>query len=160
MLVAVTLLFGALLTNQDVRASVVRTIVEWYQQFTWFRFEGHVAPLNIEGWRVTYLPDGFVEHQNITLGNLMTIIEFTNDQNETIVLEFAYSEATSISVDNENARYEMVLYHGMEMHVFHDTSGYQRNNILWHNLGYAFLLQSYLPVEDMLRIAVSVVPIQ
>ena len=160
LVVAIALLFGALLANQEVRASVVRTIIEWHQQFTRFRFEGSAVPGNIEGWRISYIPEGFAEYQNTTLGDLLTIIKLVNEQNETVVLEFAYAESMSISVGNNKAEHEIILYSNLELHIFHGTSDYQRNRIVWYNLGYAFLLQSYLPIEDMQRIAVSVIPIR
>ena len=106
------------------------------------------------------MPEGFVENQNTTLGDLLTIIELVNEQNETIVLKFSYAESAAISVGSGNTEHEMVLYSNLELHIFHGMSDYQKNSIVWYNLGYAFLLQSYLPIEDLQRIAVSVVPIQ
>ena len=61
-LIVSTFLFGALMTSQDVRATVVNTIVQWFEQFDFFTSDQADEPTAII--LPSYMPEGFTDIQS------------------------------------------------------------------------------------------------
>lgn len=155
--VTITILFGLLLLNKEVRAAVKNTVIEWYDKFTSIIFhnEDSTTDENKE-WKPGYLPSGYNDGSVETLGRIINI-EFVNDQGDTI--RFSYrpgSGFTNISVDDENHIMENDTINGYTAYILRATDSSFENGITWSMNGYIFSIWSRLPVDELKMIAQSI----
>jgi len=157
-LVSIAVLFGSLLTSQNVRAAVGRTMIEWYDQFTRFSYEGTNTPDEFMDWYPLYIPDGFEESEITDFGDNMKQIRYVSQENgTTIFFEYSQTEGATISIDNEHSVYEPIFIDGIDYQIFRAMSDEYRNKILWRMDGdYRFYLASTIHIDEMIKMAVSV----
>lgn len=55
------LLFATLLFNTEVRATVGKVFIEWYEKFTSFTYTDEEVINEKKDWNLNYLPEGYVE---------------------------------------------------------------------------------------------------
>jgi len=152
MVVALTVLFGALMTVSDVRAVIVKTVIEWFDKFTKFTSE-QADPDEMEEWAPSYIPEGFLETARDNFAGMLTI----SYENENTVIDFTCVVASgSISVDNENQNYFIVEEKDTTYHIFENREIGEMNIIVWDQESYRFSIKSLLPVSDILQVAKSV----
>lgn len=154
--ITLTMLFGALLTDENVRAAVKETVVEWFNTFTRFKFEGKNNANLVSGWHLEYLPDGFTESKSFNLGFGKTII-YTNAQSENLVFTYVPSSDTSIAVNSERADYETFYIEETEYYLFIPQSKELPAIMIWEQGSFAFSLEASLNGDELKAIAVSVV---
>jgi hypothetical protein len=153
-LIAVTLLFGLLLTHPEVQAAVQKVFVEWYDTFTRFAFpDTQVIAPDVE-WQLAYVPEGF-EQSFYAYSNGDTEIEYQNLEGEFIRLQVLPTIQASFSVDNENSNYTVKQVDDVEYQVFSASSDEYVSRILWDKDGYAFMLTSTLTTQEIMEIALS-----
>ncbi len=100
LIIVLGLLFSTLLFNTEVRATVGKVLVEWYEKFTSFTFKDGKVIDKKKDWTLNYLPKGYVLKNFQMLGNI-TNIEFINNQGDKIRFSYRPEESiTNISVDN------------------------------------------------------------
>lgn len=152
-----TLLFGLLLTDAEVRATVGDTIRNWFDGFTRYTFhEDSAADDGIE-WIFGFVPEGFTRVERVDVGDSVLIIYVDAESNE-VMLHYALGTDISFGVDNEQVKFELIYYGGNEYHVYESTSDEFPSRIIWLQDGYAFNLEGYVSVEDLLRMAKTVAP--
>ena len=156
-LLIVTLGFGLLLLNEDVRAAVRQTIIEWNEGFTSFIFQSNhnnVDAVDISDFRVTYIPDGFTE--NIVLETpTIVIIEFTNAIDDLIMLNKGLSEGRTLAVQNAFADHQILENDGIRYHVFVSTRYYAPSQIIWEIGEFSFLLSGEQDPDVLVKMALS-----
>jgi hypothetical protein len=151
---ATAVLFGSLmLFSPQVRATVVKAIVEWFDRFTVFQTTEE-AETELGGWRPAFLPSGYREEET-ELGVDMGSVVYRSPEGESIVLVFARGSNT-ISVDNEGFAYRTAVSDGTEYRLFESETDGKDNAVVWHKDGCGFYLTSGLPVEELLEVALSV----
>ena len=155
--VITSIVFGTLLTNRQVRASVSNAVIEWFDIFT------HISFYNEEGndevlvdWFPTYLPEGFLETDKFMTVDFCSI-EITNQENERIFMDYYFSDEITFSVDNEHSDYSVLFVSGIEYHIFETPSNAERAKVLWQKEGYSFSIESSLATDELMKIATSVV---
>ena len=150
--IAVTILFGILMSVPQVRATVIDTIVEWYDKFTKFTSP---APETIKpNLEPRYIPGGFKEVFRDEVA-MSTDIIYENDAG--IILVFQYSDArNSVSVDNENNHYEILLIDGIEYHIFETIVDRGENTIVWELYGQRNTIFSIISIDELLAVATSI----
>jgi hypothetical protein len=148
--IAVTILFGALLSSPDVRAAVTRTIIRWFEQLALFTSADTVQPG--ERMEPAYLPSGFVEVQRMET-EVMTVIVYMNDAGEIIdctVLPVFHDTASDI----EQREYELLMLDGISYHIL--LANNDVSTLLWETHGNRYTINAELPIEVLLEIARSV----
>ena len=156
LVITLTGFFGALMTSPDVRAAVRQTIIEWYEQFTLFNFTESNELIEFSHWFPTHLPDGFEKEDMLVLGEL-AFLRFLHQDGRYILLQYGIAAGVGFGVDNEYVEFEIVWLNGIEYHILRPTlEGDQYAKILWYADGHAFLLQSSIIAEELLRVAVSI----
>ena len=151
-LIAVTVLFGALMFVPSVRALVIETVTEWYEKFVTFTSRAPEAEkMNLEPG---YLPEGFYEIVRDEVGMTETII-FENGEGKLIVFQSTRT-SDNVSIDNENNNYEVRLIGGIEYHVFAAINSEAENTVLFDIYGQRFIISSSISVDELLFIASSI----
>ncbi len=155
--ITTTLIFGILLFSPEVRAAVKNTVVEWYDKFTSFIFQGEASDTNKKmEWQPEYLPTGYYENFVEKLGK-STNIEYADPQGNIVYLSYRPEENdTNISVDNENHEIESGTINGQEAYIVKATSEEFENGVIWSMEGYTLNLWSKLSVDELIKIAQSI----
>jgi len=156
-LIIISVSFGALLTSPEVRAAVNHTIIEWYENFTLFRY----AEINIKDdsleWFPVYLPPGFDEVEDTSFAEINSM-DIRSTDGSHIYFEYTVTEGFAVGIDNEHSEFETLFQSDVEYFVFRATSDEYRSKILWQKNGYRFLLQSFIDADELLTIAFSTEP--
>lgn len=155
-IVATSIFFCTLLLNYEVRAAVKNTVIEWYNKFTSFIFQGEASDTGVQKeWRPQYLPQGYLESTVEKLGKA-TDIEYVNDEGGVIYLSYRPEENdTSISVDNENHIIESIIINGHEAYTVKAAKDDFENGVIWSMDKYTFNIWSQLPIEELIKISQS-----
>ncbi len=151
------LLFGSLLLNTEVRASVGKVLVEWYEKFTTFSFKDEVVIDETKHWILGHIPEGYSQKNYEVLGRIKNI-EYANIQGDKI--RFTYvpdNSITNISVDNENHEIDTFMLLGNKAYSIIATNKEFDNGIIWNMEGHTFDLWSKLPIDELKKIAESMV---
>ena len=149
--IAVTIIFGVLMFNPQVRAAVVETVTEWYEKFV--RFTSNAPEMAKTNLEPGYIPDGFVEIVRDS-DDIMTTIIY-DGESDTIVFQ-SFRSSGSLSVDNENNNYEIRKIDGIEYHVFTTSLDNGENSIVWDIDGQRYAIFSIISIDELLAIAISI----
>jgi len=156
-IIITTILFGTLLTNSDVRATVRNVIIEWYEKFTSFSFNTANQDASYVDIYPKYLPMGFYEESIVEFGNFTQLI-FVNNQGDHINILHNNHESTSIkiSVDNENHIIENFMINGYETYLVTATKEEHENAIIITTGFYVIEIWSSLSIETLIIVAESI----
>ncbi|NLC02927.1 MAG: DUF4367 domain-containing protein [Tissierellia bacterium] len=156
-IIVLGLLFSSLLLNTEVRATVGKVLVEWYEKFTTFSFRDDVVIDENKDWILGYIPEGYEQKNYEELGRIKNI-EYSNVQGDKI--RFSYvpdNSITNISVDNENHEIDTFILLGNKAYSIMATNNEFDNGIIWNMEGYTFDLWGKLSINELERIAESIV---
>lgn len=154
-LIAVTLLFGALMFVPEVRAAVVNTVVVWYEKFTQFIFRSEESAAADAHWEITGLPEGY-ELSGSEFGEDVSYADYVNLSTSDMILFEYRAGSLSISVNNEEMGYTKSTYKGVQYHLFVADKPDDFNKLIWENNGYRFNIRSMLGQDELLKIAESI----
>lgn len=156
-IIVTSISFCMLLFNYEVRAAVKNTVIEWYDKFTTFIFQGEKSNSGQhKEWRPQYIPAGYLEITVEKIGKA-TDIEYTSDEGN--VIHFSYrpkENDTTINVDNENHTIESRTINGYETYIIEAIIDDFENGIIWSTDDYTFNIWSVLPVEELIKVAQSI----
>jgi hypothetical protein len=157
-LIMSTVLFGMLLTDSRVQATIRETIITWYERFILFRFQENDYKTGEAEWFPDFIPDGF-EISEIIKFYIGRHIFFERADGYYIIFEYRPAANTAIYVDNEYTEMKIILHDGIEYYVVTPLPNSEHDSqVLWHTNGYSFLIISGLDSEILLNMAVSVFP--
>lgn len=155
LLVMASLAFGALMLNNDVRAAVSRTLIEWFSTFTRFSFTSDsIADKDME-WRPSYLPEGFIETYVFASVSL-TKVEYTNTDGVIITLKYMPTDSSTVGIDNEHSNYSIEKIDGIEYHIFSPVTEDYPVNLVWEYEYFVFGLEAFFDQEELIKIATSI----
>jgi len=160
-IITLTVGFSTLVVvSPDVRASVRQILIEWFDRFTRFTIasEGNndVIPVTPGDFAPTFLPEGFIQIDNIITENFAWLI-FENNMGKIIDLIIQLFEYGVVSIDNEYRDFLVKTISGIEYHIFEATAEGITNSIYWFYEGLSFDLSSAdLSITELELIALSV----
>lgn len=151
-LIVTSLLFGALMTSQDVRATVINTVVQWFEQFALFTSERADEPTAI--LLPSYVPEGFVEVERTVTEHSKSLL-LVNDYGDMIFFS-AKQIVDLLAVDHEQRGYRQTFVYGIVFHIFEAKEYGCGNTIIWEYSGNRYIINTSISVEYALEIALSV----
>ena len=125
-IVAVSLLavvFGVLMTQPEIRASVSHIVVQQFQKFALFRHDDNGEPkhyLTVDDVEIGYIPEGYeltsvIEDDTIRLYDYRSI----EDTEQYVMIDIGLASNTDIGMDNEH-EYEVFYVNHREVHFSYD----------------------------------------
>lgn len=161
--VLISVLFGTLMTNAEMRAAVVNTLIEWTENFVRIQYEveGKGPAVLPEGYGPHYIPDGFVYQEELSF---YTVERFSygyksEDGKSTLGIEVGIAQTlSSYAIDNKHIDYTTVSFNGVTAYLgtFRQHNGYV---LLWtkNNIEhYIYLESSTIPLSEVYRIAENI----
>ena len=152
-MIAVTLLFGSMMFVPQVRAIVLQTLTEWYEKFV--RFTSNAPEAEKTNLEPGYIPEGFVEIAREEIP-MITIIEYANTDTGEMIKFISSRGSGSTSADNEGMVYTVTEVDGIEFHLLTSEDVVFEHTILWDKDNQRYTLTSTHPVEELLKMAISV----
>lgn len=148
-----SLLFGGLLTQPEVFASVQNVFRSVFEKYDKYEYVGE--ELTFENFdnsiRFGYVPDGYyLSEGHYSLFDV--VLFYTNKTNE-ITFEYGIADGTISYYDNEHNSYEIFYLNGIEYHYYESNDIDFDNKLIWYKDGYIFGIYAHLSKDEIVKIA-------
>lgn len=116
-LVAILTLFTASMSIKAIREPVVKFIVEVYESFTRYFFEGDTTDEIVKEYKISKLPDGYTQTNIFENSATITTI-YENNNDESISFTQCISESAEFYVDNENCVRQTINVNDIKVDIY------------------------------------------
>lgn len=152
----ISLIFGLVMTNSEVRASVENVVLKWYDKYTEFVFNetsDEFDSYKLEDFKIGYIPEDFELQYEENYGDLRDICFINTKKEEAIfVVQIFDNDRTSVFVDNEQMSYEKTKIGSHEAWLmYNDADRY--GSLLIVDTKFSILIVGDLSKEDIIKIA-------
>ena len=144
--VVVSIVFALLLQSDKVRAACYQVIIEFCDRYIGFDFNSFSK--SSKEIIVGYVPEGYVEIENVT-DNFRTSIIYQDKQKNEIELKYFF-HSPNVTIDNEH--YVITSYDSDTKHFFLSQDENFPNILLWYDDTECYMLQVYLEKEELFKI--------
>lgn len=149
------IIFGGLLTQPNVSASVKDTINNIFDESDEFEFKNYANKIDkndgITG--LGYVPEGYVLVSSYVTPQNGTIT-YRSDTNK-LVFEF-FAQNHDMYSNNDYSKYISVKRNGQEYFYYSDTDYLDTCTLLWNCNGYSYSLYANLSDEELIKIAENI----
>ncbi len=155
----ISLLFGLIMTNSEVRASVETVVLKWYDKYTEFIFSATsdgFASYELEDFEIGYIPEDFdLQHDEI-LDDIRDMWFINTEKGDAIcVIQIFNTDQTSVFVDNEQMVYEKTKIGSNEAWMMYNAGdGY--GSLLVADAKFSILVVGDLSKEELIKIAENI----
>ncbi len=158
-----SLLFGTLMVNAEIRAAVVKTVIEWTEQSLGIQFEMAGTPLtNLpEGYGPHYIPEEMIYQDDVSwkVNDQISYSYALADGTSALDIQITIaSNGSSYWMDNEHILYDRITFNGETAYLgtFKDGTGYI---MLWVKDGienYIYYTGEGVSISELYRIAENI----
>lgn len=130
------MLFTTACSVEAIREPIVRFLIEVYETFTEYRFEGDTAESITKEYRLSIIPDGFTQ-TDYTKDEIGITTTYENEVGDLIRFAQLITNDTNLSIDTEKGETRILDIVGREVHL------YQREDLtyaMWIENTYLFEL--------------------
>ena len=155
--VVLALALGALLLSPEVRAAVFELFVE---QFGGYRaFSSNVPAENVpeQLWIPTYIPEGYeVEYEHYDTTSTITYMNGSTEKEGWLIHFGANDIGSKLMINSENVEPYKIHKNGITYYVSKATKEDEYNSLVWVIGRTRFDISSFESVDELLKIAESV----
>lgn len=152
-----TLIFGGLLTQPEVFASVQNVFRSVFDTHDRYEYVGE--ELTTENFdnniRLGYVPDGYYLSEGYYSPVAVTLV-YTNKLNE-ITFEYRIADGSVSSYDNENNSYMSFYSNGIEYYYYESSDTDFDDKVIWYESGYKFGIYAHLSEDELVNIAENII---
>ena len=149
------IIFGGLLTQPNVSASVKETIGDIFYVHDRMEFNNYADKIE-ESRGITglgYVPEGYVLKSSfITPKNGKVEYEFDDSE---LIFEY-FSQNHDMYSNNDYSNYISIIHNGQEYFYYDDSDNHMTCAIIWNSNGYSYNLYANLSVDELITIAESI----
>lgn len=117
LLTVVSVSFGAMMISPEVRATVQKTIMEWFDKYTSINFTESTCE-SLSDWKFDYIPKGYEKIDTICFENGISDV-YTNKDNYNLTIEYTYLPIQyNANFDNEDVDYQTININGLDAYLF------------------------------------------
>ena len=150
--ILLVMLNGMFMANSAVRGAIKGAIIAWFDKQAKFVSDAE-APVML--WEPVYIPEGFIETYRIQQPDGLSVIVYTNGTSE--LLQFSYdSIENALTLNDEGILYKEIMEKGIVYHTFTAIADGYKNSIVWDMDEYRFCIVGNFIIEELLKIAQSV----
>lgn len=155
---AISVLFGALMLIPDVRAAFVRVFIKQHDTHTEFEFTGSGTVVGEDAnWYPAYIPEGFEE---ITYEKSLDeiTVRFSNGTTKLSFKSIPVVPGSGFNIDNEHSTEVSITINGTPATLYQTTDPDYSSFIIWMSAdeNTAFRISGRLSVDELIKIAESV----
>lgn len=164
-LAVISVTFGVLMTNEGVRAAIVKSFITWYDKYVEFDFSRYEEPEKeeeeetdplaaIDALVIGYVPEGYILSESVEDPGFRQYVYMT-DTGEYLVIEIGTSKDTSIGLDHVNSVLEKLSLNGKDMYLsYNDTDQY--GSIVFGNKMYTMSISGLIAKDELIKIAENI----
>lgn len=148
-----TLIFGGLLTQPEVFASVqnvFRSVFDIYDKYEYVGEEVTFDNFN-DSIRLGYVPDGYCLSEGLYSSFNVTL--FYTSKSDEITFEYAIANGLVSFYDNEHNSYETFNLNGIEYQYYKSNDVDFNNKLIWYEDGYVFGIYAHLSEDELVEMA-------
>ena len=138
--VAIITLFAASMSVKAIREPV---IIEVYESFTKYFFEGETAEKIEKVYSITKLPVGFKQTQ-VVENDAGRNVTFESSEGNIIVFTQSATQNAELNIDNQKVSQAIKQVEDKEIHIYYFESD---TYMFWTDQGYCFQIISYGNIE-------------
>lgn len=160
--IAVSITLGCLFAfNPSVRAVVKRWVLEVYEQYFVYKFNGERDSAEMQDYEIAELPDGYSEYKRNKYPGTVHVV-YKNSKGESIYLRYVSMENGHLSsfTINEEIPHNVIVVNvnGMEGEYWENSIPGEMNTLMWIDqvANLQFILDANLPYMDIMHIGNSV----
>ena len=140
--VAIITLFAASMSVKAIREPVI-IIIEVYESFTKYFFEGETAEKIEKVYSITKLPVGFKQTQ-VVENDAGRNVTFESSEGNIIVFTQSATQNAELNIDNQKVSQAIKQVEDKEIHIYYFESD---TYMFWTDQGYCFQIISYGNIE-------------
>ena len=141
--VAIITLFTASMSVKAIREPVINFIIEVYESFSKYFFEGETAEKIEKVYSITKLPVGFKQTQ-VVENDAGRNVTFESSEGNIIVFTQSATQNAELNIDNQKVSQAIKQVEDKEIHIYYFESD---TYMFWTDQGYCFQIISYGNIE-------------
>ena len=170
-LVFVSVTFGVLITNGEVRAAIRNAVVEWYDEYAQISFSESADKSNtsktddestseaeeipdLKDLKIGYIPEGF-ELSNSTEEDISRVNTYLSESGKCIIIGLYASGSADLTADVEKTEYEEIYIGGNEAYVFYSEAE-QTGVLIFGNVKNTVWIQAMCDRSEIIKIAENI----
>lgn len=158
-LVVISLSFGLLSTNANVRAAIADTVVTWYEKYIQINFskdtnESNVIDATVESLKIEYVPNGFALSSTTEESDSREYI-YTKENGDYMIIGIYSSDTTDITADIEQMEYEIITINEIDAYVSYNEEE-QSGIIAMGNDKYTIWISACLEKSEIIKVAENI----
>ena len=138
----------------EVKASVVDTVIEFFENYVGFDFSTNKTEIQLSEHTLYYLPKGYELTDSIETPGYNEYV-FTNEDN-IIILTGMMNDITEIGLDDENRTIQSITIHEYIAYALIPNNPEEDSMIIWGNEKQSFILEGSVSLDELIRIAKSI----
>ena len=170
LLVTITVAFGALMTNTEVRAAIGNVIIEWCEKYIKFDFNGgkdtivdiddtkessDTSDQSFESnplydFEIGYIPEGFELESSYEI-EYMRSYTYHDSEGSYISISISHSNNYSIAVDIENYEYTEMIINDKNVYLMYDDNK-KDGTIICNESDYTIKVYGAVKKEELIKI--------
>lgn len=137
-------LITASMSVKAIREPVVNFIVEVYESFTRYFFDGDTADNITKKYEISELPKGFSRFNTMETDTDFTVI-YQDSENNSIIFTQSTTKNKIFDIDNQKETPKIEKVNGIEIYIY----TYEKDKfIFWSDNGYFFQITAYGDIDD------------
>lgn len=170
LLVTITVAFGVLMTNTEVRAAISKAIIEWYEKYIEFDFNGGketVVKIDdteessddseksfesnpLYDYEIGYIPEGYELESSKERERMRNYIYYDSIDN-CVMISINDSNHSTYSVDIENNEYSEIIINGRNAYCLYDDN-IGSGSIIAKESEYVIYVYGTVKKEELIKI--------
>lgn len=145
--------------SPNVRATVIRWVIEWYDTHISYRFFGESSSDEMPSYDITKLPTGYKKAKEIREIMDTVIILYENEDDAMIYFKYSLMrDGIVLDVSTENMEIYEINVHNCFGHFYKSTDPQQSNALVWfdEHEKIKFVIDGFYDKDTLLEMAESV----
>lgn len=167
-LVCVTVCFGVFITSEKVRAAIVDTVVEWFDEYVKIDFskdstdedtvdnsEETTTTAEADSLEIGYIPEGFELTSIIDETDYTRRYMYTSPSGDYIMIGIYSLESVQASVDIELSEYEKISVNGNDAYLLYNKEE-RCGSLTFRNNRYTMFISCILDKTELIKVAENI----
>ena len=155
--VVISVTFCILLTQPKIYATVSDVIkTATSGGFDKYTYRGELSEETFDEYkRLGYVPEGY-DIRSIVFGGCAAVLNYENENEDTIEFMYGIASNSSISIDNERHTYKEIKHNGQTYYLYIATEENDWSTIIWYRGDYVYSVNAHFDENELVKIAESV----
>lgn len=151
------ILFGGLLTQQEVYAAVGNVIRNIFSTHDKYTYQGSSEDMTFDDTiRLGYVPNGY-ELRTALYSHSNVLLTYESVDENSIDFEYGLADTTSVSVDNERHILKEINKKEQTYYYYEPIEADDFSTLIWYNNGYVYSIDAQFSEDEIIKIAENII---